>query len=242
MPQIKKLSVVIPAYNEAGRIANTLKAVHNFLQKQAYDYEILVVSDGSKDATSEVVQSLGSTVKNLVFLDNKQNHGKGYVTRQGMLKATGDVRLFMDADNSTTIDQMVPMLKFLDEGYEVVIGSIEVSGAKINEHAQWYRRALGHWSKYLIRLVAGLWDIHDTQRGFKLFTGHAAQEIFSRVTIERFGFDIEVLAVAKKLGYKIKELPVVWNNAGDSKVSLKSYFGVLMDLFRVRFNLWTGKY
>lgn len=242
MPQIKKLSVVIPAYNEAGRIASTLKSIHNFLQKQSYDYEILVVSDGSKDQTSEVVNGLSATVKNLVFVDNKENHGKGYVTKQGMLKASGDIRLFMDADNSTTIDQMLPMLKALDEGYEVVIGSIEVSGAKINEHAQWYRRALGHWSKYLIRLVAGLWEIHDTQRGFKLFTGKAAQAIFSKVTIERFGFDIEVLAVAKKMNFKIKELPVVWNNAGDSKVSLKSYFGVLMDLFRVRFNLWTGKY
>jgi hypothetical protein len=90
--------------------------------------------------------------------------------------------------------------------------------------------------------VAGLWDIHDTQRGFKVFSARAAQQIFSRQTIERFGFDIEILAIAKKLGFKIKEVPVVWNNAGESKVSLKSYFATLLDLFKVRLNLWTGRY
>lgn len=239
---MNKLSVVVPAYNEESRITTTLKAINSFLTTQSYDYEILVVSDGSKDKTAEVVNGLKGEIKNLSVIDNKENHGKGWVTRQGMLQANGDVRLFMDADNSTTIEQVQNMLPFLDQGYEVVIGSIEVSGAQINEHAQWYRRAVGHWSKYLIRVVAGLWDIHDTQRGFKLFTGEAAQKIFSNVTVERFGFDIEVLALAKKFGYKIKEVPVIWNNAGDSKVSLKSYFGVLFDLFAIRLNLWTGRY
>ncbi len=158
------------------------------------------------------------------------------------MRATGDVRLFMDADNSTTIDEVMPMLPFLTQGFDVVIGSIEVAGAQIHEHAQWYRRALGHWSKYLIRFVAGLWDIHDTQRGFKLFSGIAAQKIFQSQAIERFGFDIEILALAKKFGFKIKEVPVIWNNPGGSTVSLKSYIEVFIDLLKIRWNLWSGKY
>ena len=239
---MKKLSVIIPAYNEDRRIGQTLLSVSEYLKKQPYNYEILVVNDGSKDNTANSVLNLKSEILNLALFDNKQNHGKGWVTKQGMLAATGDVRLFMDADNSTTVDEIEPMLPYFGQNYDVIIGSIEVSGAKINEHAQWYRRAFGHWSKYLIRVVAGLWDIHDTQRGFKLFSARAAERIFSKMVIERFGFDIEILALAKSFGFKIKELPVVWNNSGESKVSLKSYFEVFRDLLRIRWNLWTGKY
>ena len=159
-----------------------------------------------------------------------------------MLEAKGDYRLFTDADNSTAIEQIEKFWPFIKEDYAVVIGSIEIKGAKITEHAQWYRRVLGHWSKYLIRFVAGLWSIRDTQRGFKLFTAKAAQDIFSKAKIDRFGFDIEILALAKKLGYKIKEIPVEWNNPGESKVSLKSYIATFKDLLVVRKNLWTRKY
>lgn len=239
---MQKLSVVIPAYNEEHRITQTLQYTSDYLKKQAYSYEILVVVDGAKDKTAQVVKNLEGQMANLRAIDNKENHGKGHVVKQGMLEATGDVRIFMDADNSTTIDQIEKFLPFLSQGYDIVIGSIEIEGASINEHAQWYRRFLGHWSKYLIRAVAGLWNIHDTQRGFKVFTGKAAQDVFSKATIERFGFDIEILAVAQSLGYKIKEVPVVWNNSGESTVNLNSYIETLKDLFAVRLNLWTGKY
>ena len=239
---MQKLSIVIPAYNEAHRIGETLFSIDQWLKQQKFEYEILVVNDGSKDSTSEVVNSLIPKIKNLKLIDNKENHGKGWVVRQGMLAATGDVRLFTDADNSTSIDQAEKMLPFFDQGFNVVIGSIEVSGAQINEHAQWYRRALGHWSKFLIRFVAGIWEIHDTQRGFKFFSAKASVNIFSRLRISKFGFDFEALAIAKHLGYKIKELPVVWNNQGESKVSLKSYITTFWDLAKVRMNLWSGKY
>jgi glycosyltransferase involved in cell wall biosynthesis len=239
---MKKLSVIVPAYNEEHRIGQTLLAINQFFKTRDFQGEILVVDDGSKDNTVLRVKNLIVQIPILKILTNEKNHGKGWVVRRGMVEASGDVRLFMDADNSTTIEQILPMLKFLEQGYDVVIGSIEIEGARVNEHAQWYRRLLGHWSKYLIRVVAGLWDIHDTQRGFKVFSARAAQQIFSRQTIERFGFDIEILAIAKKLGFKIKEVPVVWNNAGESKVSLKSYFATLLDLFKVRLNLWTGRY
>lgn len=236
------LSVIIPAYNEAHRISDTLVSIKDYLSKQDYDWEVLVVSDGSKDETSRIVSEFASQNPNFRLIDNKKNHGKGYVVQQGMLEAKGDFRLFTDADNSTTINQIEKFWPFFNQGYDIVIGSIEIKGAEIFENAQWYRRFLGRLSKYLIRLVAGLWEIHDTQRGFKLFTAKASQDIFSRVKIDRFGFDIEVLAIAKKLGYKIKEVPVVWSNPGESKVSLKSYIQTFRELFKIRWNLWTGKY
>jgi dolichyl-phosphate beta-glucosyltransferase len=236
------LSVVIPSYNGEKEIKDTLFAVRDYLAKQSYSWEILVVNDGSKDKLREVVLGLANEVPNLKFLDNAVNNGKGYVVRQGMLQANGDFRLFMDDDNSTTVDQLENFWPYTQQGYDVVIGSIEVAGATIKENAQWYRRTLGHFSKYVIRTLGGLWEIKDSQRGFKLFSAKAVNDIFPRTRINRFGFDIEVLNLAKRLGYKTKEVPVVWNNAGGSSVNLKSYVAVFMDLLNVRWNLLIGKY
>ena len=234
------LSVVVPAYNEEKRILNTLISVRDYLLKQPYDWEVLILSDGSRDKTDEIAAKFSSENKNFRLVAMKKNYGKGYVVKQGMLEAKGDFRLFMDADNSVTIDHLEKFWPWLKKGYDVVIGSIEIEGAEIFEHAQWYRRWLGHLSKYLIRLITGLWEIHDTQRGFKLFIAKAAGDIFPRIKINRFGFDFEVLALAKKKGYKIKEVPVVWSNPGESKVNLKSYFATLKELIKVRWYLWTN--
>ena len=239
----KHLSVIIPAYNEENRVKETLATVYNYLLRQDYTWEVIVVSDGSKDRTVEVVSEFISNKPGISLIANTKNHGKGYVVRQGMLQAEGQFRLFTDADNSTSIEQIEKFWPYLtDEDYDIAIGSIEILGAETHERAQWYRRAFGKYSKYIIRVVAGLWSIHDTQRGFKCFTAKAADNIFSRTKIDRFGFDIEVLALAKKMGYKIKEVPVVWDNPGDSKVSLKSYFEVLKDLFKIRYYLWFNVY
>lgn len=235
------LSIVIPAYNEEKRISQTLLFFDKYLSKQNYDYEILVVNDGSKDKTAEVVNNFQKIIKNLYLIDNKENKGKGAVVKQGMLQAKGDFRLFSDADGSVSIEQIEKFWPALSEGYDIIIGSIEISGAKITEGAAWYRRFLGKWSKLLIRLVA-IWEIHDTQRGFKLFTAKSAQKIFPKQTIMRWGFDIEILVIAKKLGFKIKEAPVVWINVGESKVSLKSYFSTFFELLKIRQNLIKGKY
>ena len=238
----KHLSVIIPAYNEERQIKATLEAIYNYLSRQDYSWEAIVVSDGSSDKTVEMVSEFISNKPEFSLIANTLNHGKGFVVRQGMLQAQGDFRLFTDADNSTSIEQIEKLWSFFDEGYDVVIGSIEVPGAEIHENAQWYRRFLGKWSKYLIRVVAGLWKIHDTQRGFKCFNAKSAHDIFSRTKIDRFGFDIEVLALAKKMGYKIKEMPVIWNNPGGSQVHLMDYFVTLKELFKIRWYLWTNKY
>ena len=234
------LSVIIPAYNETKRIAATLFSIKNYLSKQAYDWEVLVVNDGSKDNTAEIVKGFAFQDSRFRLIDNQKNNGKGYVVKQGMLEATGEFRLFTDADNSTTIGQIEKFWPYAKEGYGLVIGSIEIEGAKVFENAQWYRRIAGRLSKYLIRFMTGLWEIHDTQRGFKLLSAKAAEDIFSKIKINRFGFDFEVLALAKKKGYKIKEVPVVWSNPGESKVSLKSYIETFKELIKVRWYLWTN--
>ncbi len=238
----KHLSVIIPTYNEERLIKETLEAVYSYLSRQDYSWEAIIVSDGSKDKTVEMVSEFISNKPEFRLIANTQNHGKGFVVRQGMLAATGDYRIFIDDDNAISMEQIEKFWPYLNEGYNIVIGSIELPGAIINENAQWYRRFLGKYSKYLIRVVAGLWDIHDTQRAFKLFTAKAADNIFSRTKIDRFAFDIEVLVLAKKFNYKIKELPVIWNNSGNSTVHLSSYFQVLKDLFKIRFNLWFNAY
>jgi len=238
----KHLSVVIPTYNEANKIKGTIEAIYSYLSRQSYSWEAVVVSDGSSDKTVEVISEFISNKPEFSLIANTQNHGKGYVVRQGMLTVTGDYRIFVDADNAISMEQIEKFWPYFNEDYNIIIGSIELPGAVINENAQWYRRFLGKYSKYLIRIIAGLWDIHDSQRAFKLFTAKAANDIFSRTKINRFAFDIEVLVLAKKFNYKIKELPVIWNNSGDSTVHLSSYFQVLKDLFKIRWRLWTGEY
>ncbi len=238
----KHLSVIIPTYNDAGKIKGTIEAIYSYLSRQSYSWEAVVVSDGSSDKTVEVISEFISNKPEFSLIANTQNHGKGYVVRQGMLVATGDYRIFVDADNAISMEQIEKFWPYFSDGYDIVIGSIELPGSVINESAQWYRRFLGKYSKYLIRVVAGLWDIHDSQRAFKLFTAKAANNIFSITKINRFAFDIEVLVLAKKFNYKIKELPVVWNNSGNSTVHLSSYFQVLKDLFKIRWRLWMGKY
>jgi dolichyl-phosphate beta-glucosyltransferase len=241
MPSQIYLSVIIPAYNEEKRIGNTLLSIDHYLSKQDYSYEIIVVNDGSTDKTAQIVRKFTNLVKNLKLIDNQENHGKGWVVRQGMLAAQGKYRIYVDADNAISIDQIEGFWPYLKQGYDLVIGSIEVKGAKVEERAAWYRRLLGKWSKYLIRLLT-IWEIHDSQRAFKLFPAKVAEEIFSRQTIERWGFDFEILVIAKKLGYKIKELPVTWINPGESKVTLKSYWRTLKELLKVKWNLIKGKY
>lgn len=235
------LSVVIPAYNEEKRIVTTLLDVDRYLSKQEYEYEIIVISDGSKDNTAGVTEKTKELIKNLILIDNKENHGKGYVTKQAMLEARGEYRLFMDADNSTKIDHLDlfwPEVKIND----IVIGSIEVKGAKVHESAQWYRRWLGRIAKYIIRFVAGLWEIKDTQRGFKFFNEKSVLAIFPKQTLSRWGFDFEILALAKKMGFKIKEVAVDWYNPGESKVSISSYVKTFIELLKIKYNFITNKY
>ncbi len=245
MSKSPHLSVVIPAYNEAERIGDTLLDIDKYLSAQKYSYEILVVNDGSTDNTQEVVNNYAELVSNLRFLDNKENHGKGHVVRQGMLEAKGKYRLFMDADGSTSIDNVEKMWPMLKEGnYEVVISTRDpkdAKGAGQEVPQPFLKRLLGTVGNLLIQLV-GVWGIWDTQNGFKIFTEKAAKDIFSRMKINRWGFDIEALAVARKLGYKIGIIPIHWKNDPRSHVTLKGYLNTFVELFKIRWNLIKGTY
>jgi len=235
------LSVVIPAYNESDRIGHTLAAVGDYLSRQKYPYEIVVVNDGSTDDTAELVKKMKTKIPNLKLIDNPKNHGKGWVVKQGMLAALGDIRLFMDADNSTSVDQVERMLPKFKEGYEVVIGSRRVPGAKIAVHQPFWREQIGRVFNLLVRLIAGL-PYSDTQAGFKAFSAAAARQIFSRQTIHRFGFDVELLAIARLLGFKVAEVPITWVNDPKSHVKFKSMAQMLIEVLGVRWKMLKGQY
>lgn len=239
------LSVVIPAYNEAQRLPATLLAIDEYLERQEYQYEIIVVIDGATDQTAAIVNNFQNLVRKLKFFANSENHGKGYVVRQGMLAAKGELRLFMDADGSTSIDHVEKMLPFLTaKRADVVItsrDSKDARGAKTAVKQSFLKRLVGNMGNLLIQLLAvpGIWD---TQNGFKVFTARAAEDIFSRTRINRWGFDIEVLALASRLGYKIAVVPAFWKNDPRSHVTFKGYLNTFRELFIIRINLWRNIY
>jgi dolichyl-phosphate beta-glucosyltransferase len=237
------LSVIIPAYNEEKRLRKTLGEIDNYLRRQSYDYEILVVNDGSKDKTAEVVRGQTSVIQNLRLIDNKENNGKGFVARQGLLKVKGEYRLFTDADNSTSIDQIEKMWPEFEKGFDIVIGSRDIKGAVLDPPQPFLRNViLGEGFKLYRKFIIGLWKIQDTQCGFKAFSKKAAENIFPKCKINRFAFDPEILVVAKKMGYKIKEIPVYWKNDAESTVKASSMVKMAIDLLKIRLNLIKGIY
>ena len=237
------LSVVIPAYNEEKRIGKTLREVSRYLEKQNYEHEILVVDDGSKDDTVKVAESLASEIRNLKVVGYAKNQGKGYAVRFGLSKATGEYRLFTDADNSTSMDQIEKMWPYLEKGFNIVIGSRDIKGAVLDPPQPWLRHMLlGEGFKLYRKLVAGLWNIQDTQCGFKCFSKKVVSDIIPKCRISRFAFDPEILVLANRAGYRIKEVPVYWKNDLESKVNFKSVFNMALDLLKLRFNLIRGLY
>lgn len=236
------LSVVIPAYNEEKRLPKTLIEIDKYLKKQKYVYEIIVVSDGSKDKTGDLVRYLQKEIKGLRLIDNKENHGKGFVVRQAMLEAAGQYRLFMDADNATTIDQVENFFPYLQQGFDLAIGSRDVPGAKLDPPQPPIRVFVGNVFNLMTQIIVGLWGIWDTQCGFKMMTGEAAEKILPKCKIDRWAFDPEILKLAKREGYSIKEVPVHWKNDLESKVKLRSTIRMAFDLLRIRWNLLTFRY
>lgn len=238
------LSVIIPAYNEKKHIKSTTESVHRYLSGKNIEHEIVVVTDGSTDNSDEIVRSMIPAIPTLQLISYPKNRGKGYAVRQGMLKAKGQYRLFTDADNATSIDHIEKMMPYFEKGYGVVIGSIGIKGAEVLSGSEpVWRRLFGMMGNLFIQVVA-VPGIKDTQRGFKIVTAKAAEDIFPKMTIDRWGFDIEMLALARKFGHKIKEVPVRWKNDPNtaSHPRLSAYFQVLMETVKIRRNLLTGKY
>jgi len=232
------LSVIIPTYNEEKKLTGTLQSINDYLSRQSYDYEILVVDNGSTDKTAQIVRNLAGQIKRLKLIEGLGGRGKGFAVKKGMLMAKGDFRIFTDADNSTSIDQIEKMWPEFKKGYDVVIGSRDVEGAVLDPPQPWIRdKILGKGFKLYRKIILGLWGIQDTQCGFKCFTKKATEEIFPRCKINHFAFDPEVLVIGKSLGYKIKEIPVYWKNDPESKVNFKSIIKMAIDLIKIRLNL-----
>ncbi|MDO8443349.1 MAG: glycosyltransferase family 2 protein [bacterium] len=235
------LSVIIPAYNEAKRLPLTLIDIDKHLDEQEYSYEIIVVNDGSTDHTAEIVRRFVPLIANLRLIDNEENKGKGTAVRSGMLEAKGMWRLFMDADNSTSVIEFNKMIPYFKSGYDVVIGSRAVKGSRKMPPQPFYKDITGRLGNLIIQLflLRGIWD---SQCGFKCFSEDSAKRIFSLIKIDSWGFDAESLAIAKTLGYKIKELPVFWVNDPSTRVKFKDYLQVLFETVKVRWWLWRDAY
>ena len=234
------LSVVIPAYNEAKRIGATVRRVLDYLGSQAYDWEFLVVDDGSQDDTAAVGRQAGGD--RVRILSYRPNRGKGGALRVGMLEAAGEIIVFSDADLSTPIEQIEAFLPWFEQGYDVVIGSRKMRGARIAVRQPLLRRLGGRAFTALSNLILGV-RVSDTTCGFKAWTRPAAREVFSRLTIPGWGFDSEVLLIAHRLGFRIKEVPVRWADHAASRVSLlRDTLGSFSELLRIRIKAWRGHY
>jgi len=242
------LSWVIPAYREERRIEKTLREVHAYLQARVRSglvsrYEIIVADSSSPDQTQAIVRRLQAELANLELLV-VENRGKGWGVKQGMLQAAGDIRLFSDADNSTAPEYFDAMAVQFREGFEVVISSRDpkdAPGSSRDVKEPWYREVLGNMGNLVIQTF-GVWGVWDTQNGFKAMTAKAADLIFSQTLIPGFAFDIEVLALARKYRLRVGIIPIRWKFDPDSKVTLKAYLQVFLDVFRIRWNFMRGAY
>jgi len=230
------LSVVVPAFNEEDRLPRTLERITSHLDRRGGAYEVLVVDDGSRDATAARAAAAGAVV-----LRNDGNRGKGFAVRRGMLAARGARRLMTDADLSTPIEELGRLSARMDEGCDVVIGSRAMAGARIEVRQPWYRENTGRLFNLFVRALA-VPGVRDTQCGFKLFSAAAAADVFSATRLDGFSFDVEALFLARRKGYRIAEVPVLWRNDAASRVSLVRGFLAFPDLLRIRANDWTGRY
>jgi len=244
---VPSLSLVIPAYNESSRISTSLRSIGQYLETASFDpVEVIVVDDGSRDGTAEAAISANRAIcavgGELRVISNPSNRGKGYSVQRAMQEAHHDWLLCSDADLSTPIKELDRLMGAAAEGgYDVAIGSRAVDRSLIGDHQPLYREALGRIFNLNVRLLTRL-PIADTQCGFKLFNRQAARQIAARQRLAGFGFDVEQLYLARKLGFRVAEIAVEWNNNADSSVTLRTGLRAFSDVWRVKWNDWTGRY
>jgi len=240
-----QISVIIPAYNEARRLPATLEKVEQYFNERQVRAEVLIVDDGSKDATPELARAFAARPHRpgLEFrlLQNPGNRGKGYSVRHGMLAARGELRLFSDADLSAPIEEIEKLEAALTQGADVAIGS-RARSELIRAHQSRFRETAGRFFNLIVKTLLGL-PFHDTQCGFKLFRAEAAECIFPAQTIERWGFDPELLFLARVGGLRVVEIPVVWAHAEGAKINmLTDSARMFLDVFQIRWNSLVGRY
>jgi len=235
------ISVVIPAYNEEKRLGGTLGRILSYMAEAGHDYEVVVVDDGSRDGTAAVAESFSG--RGVRTLRTPGNRGKGHAVRRGMLEAGKSLVLFSDADLSTPIEELEKLAAPVLAGRaQIAFGSRSVAGSVIEVSQPVSRVAMGKVFNLLVRMIA-LRGFHDTQCGFKLFTRDAAREVFRRQRLDGFGFDVEILAIARGLGFRIAEVPVRWINSAETRVqAVRDSSRMFLDLFRIRWNGALGRY
>jgi dolichyl-phosphate beta-glucosyltransferase len=236
------LSIVIAAYNEESRIGESLLKIKEYLEGRDADYEIIVVDDGSTDNTRQVAADYKSEITNLKVIGYPINKGKGYALRQGVFASKGDAVLLTDADLSTPIEELDRLLPLIVGGrYDVVIGSRALEASKILKKQPWWRQGMGKIFNRIVKLLV-LDDFNDTQCGFKLFSGKVARSLFKYARVNRFAYDVEILAMAKNNGYRISEVPVRWINSPESKVNpIFDSIQMLFDLIKIRMRIGKEK-
>jgi glycosyltransferase involved in cell wall biosynthesis len=234
MTAAPRLSLVIPAYNEVATIQKTLRAIRDYLAPRGYTFELIVAADGTdgtREAAAELVSELPVTV-----LGEPQRRGKGRGVREGVLASRGQIVGFLDADYKVAIDEIEKILPWFEQGYDLVIGSRGADGADIRQCQPWYRRIGSKGFTLFMRPLIGLYGIKDSQCGFKFFRAAVARDLFTRQRIDGYMFDVEILSMALRSGYKLKEIGVTWRDDGDTRLKLVSgNWKNLKDLFRIRF-------
>jgi glycosyltransferase involved in cell wall biosynthesis len=240
---IRSISIIIPAYNEEKRLPATLRQVIGYLRRGGWPFaEILLVDDGSTDCTAQVAEQMRAEYPDLRVLRNPGNRGKGYAVRHGMLECRGEWALFTDADLSTPIEELDKLWQAAGrDGAQVAVGSRALDRRLIGVHQSWFRENVGRVFNLVMRLSTGL-PFHDTQCGFKLFEAAAAREICRRQLLYGFGFDVEVLFIGRRLGYREIEVPVKWNDVEGTKMTALRGLAAFLELLRVRWNQIRGRY
>lgn len=235
-------SIIIPAYNESQRIIASLDKIIAYATEQNWGAEIIVVNDGSRDNTAELVREYAKAHPMVKLIENPGNRGKGYTVRNGMMHAHGDILLFTDADLSSPIEESRKLFAAIDKGADVTFGSRWIQAELQTERQPLYRQIFGRIFNLLLRIILGL-KYKDTQCGFKAFTRKAAHQIFTRQMIDRWGFDPEILFLAEKYGFKVSEVPVEWAHDNRSKINpVTDGAKMFVEMLKVRWADATGKY
>ena len=242
MGHFPKFSIVIPAYNESARIPATLRSVVSCVRDRGWDAEVIVVNDGSTDATASIVRDFAREASEVRLLENPANQGKGYSVRNGILHAQGEVVMFTDSDLSAPIEEAERLFAAIADGADIAIGSRWLESGRQTHRQPLYRQFFGRCFNLVTRMVMGL-SFVDTQCGFKAFTRKAAQTVFQLQTIEGWGFDPEILFIALKRGFVVKEVPVSWAHDARTRISyLKDGLQMLTELAIIRWHALTGLY
>ncbi|MDD5489518.1 MAG: glycosyltransferase family 2 protein [Candidatus Moranbacteria bacterium] len=236
------ISVVVPCYNEEKTIQKNLARIFNYLKDHWEVFEIIVVNDGSSDGTLKEVKKIQEDL-HLRIIDNRINRGKGKVVKQGILESSCELVMFLDADLGIPIEELQKFVSEFENGCDIVIASRFVPGLRIVRPVPWHRQIMEKIFRLLRMAITNNWNVKDTQCGFKVFRRKAAMDIFPRVTVGRFAFDAEVIFIAGKLKYRIKELPISLQNPPNSHVRLfRDPLNMTLDLLRIKANDWRGKY